>query len=143
MGAELSDRTIPAEAGQAVIDASVSFTKGCYTGQELVARVDSRGNNVPRQVRSLVLGGADVAPAIGAEVTHAGKVVGSVTSVAWSPVRDAPIALALLARSVEVPAIVQVAVGDGTIAATAAALPVPAGDVAMPAPPKAGVVRFR
>jgi len=143
MGAELSDRTIPAEAGQAVIDASVSFTKGCYTGQELVARVDSRGNNVPRQVRSLVLAGADAAPAIGAEVTNAGKAVGSITSVAWSPVRDAPIALALLARSVEVPAIVQVAAGDGTIAATATALSVPTADAAPPAPPRAGAVRFR
>ena len=41
MGSELDDSTIPAEAG--VVDRSVSFTKGCYTGQELVARVDSRG----------------------------------------------------------------------------------------------------
>ena len=47
-GAELTDATIPAEAGQWLIDASVSFTKGCYTGQELVARIDSRGGNVPR-----------------------------------------------------------------------------------------------
>src|SRR5690606_32740692 len=39
MGAELDESTIPAEAG--VVDRSVSFTKGCYTGQELVARVDS------------------------------------------------------------------------------------------------------
>ena len=143
MGAELTDRTIPAEAGQAVIDASVSFTKGCYTGQELVARVDSRGNNVPRQVRSLVLAGADAAPTIGAEVIHDGKAVGSITSVAWSPGRDAPVALALLGRSVEVPAIVQVAVGSGTVAATATALTAPAADPAAQAPPRAGVVRFR
>ena len=49
--------TIPAEAGQWLIDASVSFTKGCYTGQELVARIDSRGGNVPRPVRLLVVDG--------------------------------------------------------------------------------------
>ena len=54
MGAELTADTIPAEAGQWLIDASVSFTKGCYTGQELVARIDSRGGNVPRPVRLLV-----------------------------------------------------------------------------------------
>src|SRR5690606_4763618 len=48
LGAELTERTIPAEAGRWVIDASVSFTKGCFTGQELVARIDSRGGNVPR-----------------------------------------------------------------------------------------------
>ena len=51
MGAELTEATIPAEAGQWLIDASVSFTKGCYTGQELVARIDSRGGNVPRPLR--------------------------------------------------------------------------------------------
>ncbi len=143
MGAELTDRTIPAEAGQAVLAASVSFTKGCYTGQELVARVDSRGNNVPRQVRSLVLAGAPSAPEVGAEVTDGGKAVGTITSVSWSPVRSAPIALALLARSVEVPAIVQVAAGDGTLTATAAALDVATTDDARARPGRAGVVKFR
>jgi tRNA-modifying protein YgfZ len=54
-GAELDERTIPAEAG--LVEASVSFTKGCYTGQELVARIDSRGGNVPRHLRALVLSG--------------------------------------------------------------------------------------
>ena len=49
MGAELTDKTIPAEAG--VVEASVSFSKGCYTGQELVARIDSRGGRVPRRLR--------------------------------------------------------------------------------------------
>ena len=38
MGAELTEQTIPVEAGQWLIDASVSFTKGCYTGQEIVAK---------------------------------------------------------------------------------------------------------
>ena len=45
------------ELGLRVIDASVSFTKGCYTGQELVARIDSRGGNVPRHLRGLDIGG--------------------------------------------------------------------------------------
>ncbi len=63
MGAEITDDTIPAELGQWVIDASVSFTKGCFTGQELVARIDSRGGNVPRHLRGLL---TDVAaPAAG------------------------------------------------------------------------------
>ena len=57
--------TIPAELGQWLIDASVSFTKGCYTGQELVARIDSRGGNVPRPLRGLVVDGA--VPAVGAD----------------------------------------------------------------------------
>ncbi len=52
MGAELTERTIPAEAG--IVERSVSFTKGCFTGQELVARIDSRGGNVPRRLCGLI-----------------------------------------------------------------------------------------
>ena len=54
MGSELTDKTIAAEAG--LVERSVSFTKGCYTGQELVARLDSRGNNVPRRLVGVVGG---------------------------------------------------------------------------------------
>jgi folate-binding protein YgfZ len=79
LGAELTDATIPGEAGQWVIDASVSFTKGCYTGQELVARIDSRGNNVPHPIRLLVVDGA---VGSGSEVVIDDEMVGTVTSVA-------------------------------------------------------------
>jgi folate-binding protein YgfZ len=98
MGAELDESTIPAEAGRWLIDASVSFSKGCYTGQELVARIDSRGGNVPRHLRGVLL--ADGAPA-GAEVVRAGDVVGRLTSVALESSLGQPLALALLARKVE------------------------------------------
>ena len=103
MGAEITDGVIPAELGQAVIDASVSFTKGCYTGQELVARVDSRGGNVPRHLRGLVIDG-DQPPLPGSEIVVGDKVVGTVTSSAFAPARGAAIALALVHRSVEPPA---------------------------------------
>lgn len=98
-GAELDERTIPAEAG--IVEASVSFTKGCYTGQELVARIDSRGSHVPRRLRGLLLEG----PAQpGAELLEAAvqdaKVVGRLTSIAWSP-RLGWVALAYTGRSVE------------------------------------------
>jgi folate-binding protein YgfZ len=99
MGAELTDATIPAEAGQWLIDVSVSFTKGCYTGQELVARIDSRGANVPRPVRGLLVAGA--VPAPGAVVTVEGAAVGTVTSAARSEVLGS-IALAVVSRSVEI-----------------------------------------
>lgn len=55
MGAELTEATIPAETG--LVGLTVSFTKGCYTGQELVARIDSRGSNVPRHLCVLALDG--------------------------------------------------------------------------------------
>ncbi|HLT69159.1 MAG TPA: glycine cleavage T C-terminal barrel domain-containing protein [Acidimicrobiales bacterium] len=121
MGAELSEATIPAEAGRHVVDASVSFTKGCYTGQELVARIDSRGGNVPRRVRGLVLPDtAGVAP--GAAVVVDGDEVGRVTSVAPAPGGGA-VALALVKRAVEPPARGEVRAADGTVAAEVVTVP--------------------
>ena len=93
MGSELTEDTIPGEGGQRLIDLSVSFTKGCYTGQELVARIDSRGGNVPRPVRILQ---ADAEVAVGAEVRLGDDVVGTVTSAAGD------VALAPLMRKVEI-----------------------------------------
>ena len=103
MGAEIVDDVIPAELGQWLIDRSVSFTKGCYTGQELVARVDSRGGNVPRHLRGLVVQGA-VVPPPGAEIVVGDKVVGTVTSSARSTALDAPVALGFVHRTVDPPA---------------------------------------
>lgn len=120
MGAELTEATIPAEAGQWLIDASVSFTKGCYAGQELVARIDSRGGNVPRPIRGLVIEGP--AAPVGAEVLSAGEVVGEVTSSATSPVLGA-IALAPVARRVEVGQDVEVRWDGGATSGSLAALP--------------------
>ena len=114
-GHELTDRTIPAEVGQWVIDASVSFTKGCYTGQELVARIDSRGGNVPRPVRGLVVEGTTVPPRGAAVHDAADKEVGAISSSARSP-RLGVVALAIVARDVEVPGEVRV-VWDGASAA--------------------------
>ena len=112
MGRELTDATIPVDAGQWLVDASVSFTKGCYTGQELVARIDSRGGNAPRPIRGVRIRGA---AAVGAAVTLAdGKPVGVLTSVWLDVDRDETIALAPLPRSVQPPASVSV---DGLDAA--------------------------
>jgi folate-binding protein YgfZ len=112
MGAELDERTIPAEAG--VVDRSVSFTKGCYTGQELVARVDSRGSNTPRKLRAVVLSGAGASA--GDTLVLDGRDVGVVTSVADEH------ALAYVRRDVEPPADVVV----GTARTPARVEPLPA-----------------
>ena len=119
MGSELDEGTIPAEAG--VVDMSLSFTKGCYTGQELVARIDSRGGNVPRRLRGLVL---EAGPApVGATVHADGKDVGKLTSVAFSPGLDATVALAYVRRAVEPPAEVVVEWDGGSSPARVEALP--------------------
>ena len=113
MGAELTDATIPAEAGQWLIDLSVSFTKGCYTGQELVARIDSRGGNVPRPIRGLRIDGDPAAA--GADVVADGTVVGRVTSAATSAALG-PVALAAVSRKVEDGAVVSVDGQPATVA---------------------------
>lgn len=121
MGAELTGATIPAEMGQWLIDASVSFSKGCYTGQELVARIDSRGGNVPRPLRGLRLEGAPVRP--GADVQlPAGTSIGTVTSSARSAALG-PIALAVVGRAVEPGAVVQVVDQHRSCPATLLELP--------------------
>ena len=115
MGTELDERTIPAEAG--VVDASVSFTKGCYTGQELVARIDSRGGNVPRHLRRIAISGA--APPPGSTLHDGtGKEVGVLTSVAATGA--GAVALAYVGRAVEVPADLEVRAPDGGVVARAA-----------------------
>lgn len=119
MGRELDEGTIPAEAG--VVDMSVSFTKGCYTGQELVARIDSRGGNVPRRLRGLVL--SEGPAPVGATVVADGKEVGRLTSVAFSPGLDATVALAYVRRAVEPPAEVVVEWDGGSSPARVEALP--------------------
>jgi len=103
-GAEIDEDTIPATLGQWVIDASVSFTKGCYTGQELVARIDSRGGNVPRSLHGVSVEGG--VPAPGAPVLVSGDAgeitLGEVTSCA--PHGTGAVGLLFVPRAHEVPA---------------------------------------
>ena len=122
MGAEFLGSTIPAEAG--VVDRSVSFTKGCFTGQELVARIDSRGGNVPRLLRGLVLATKEPPPP-GSAVEVDGAKVGTVTSAHYSPGFGAAVALAYIHRRVEPPVAADVVwPGAGTrVAARVEVLP--------------------
>src|SRR5690606_5721179 len=109
-GAEIDPDTIPATLGQWIINASVSFTKGCYTGQELVARIESRGGNVPRVLHGLMVEGR--APAAGGAVVGAdGVAIGDVTSSAGHG--NGSVGLLFVGRSVEVPESgLSVTVGD-------------------------------
>lgn len=94
MGREITDASIPAETG--VVAESVNFTKGCYPGQELVERMDSRGSQAPRFVRRL-RGAGEVA--VGDEITRDSGVVGHITSLATSD--HVWVALAVVARSTQ------------------------------------------
>lgn len=76
MGQDISTDMVPAETG--IVEHAVSFTKGCYPGQELVERMDSRKATPPRQLRVIERSPEMV---VGSEVVRDGAVVGVVTSV--------------------------------------------------------------
>ena len=96
-----------------LVPLAVSFTKGCYTGQELVARIDSRGNNVPRLLRRVE---AQAPVSVGDAVTVDGQVLGEITSAAGNS------AIATVHRTVEVPTDVLVRGEAGEVMARVSAL---------------------
>jgi aminomethyltransferase len=100
----------------------LSYTKGCYPGQEVVVRIRDRGH-VNRTLRGLVLDGRDVPPA-GAEVVIDETAVGKVTSACWSFGLERPIALAFVRRQHAEPGTrVAVRLGERSVAASVSALP--------------------
>jgi folate-binding protein YgfZ len=112
MGRELTEKTIPHEAGE-LVQHTVSFTKGCFTGQELVARLDARGGNVAWRLRGVVLEPTGTARA-GSTLSSSDREVGCLTSVAWSPGLEAPVALAYVRRDVVPPAVASVGPEGGS-----------------------------
>lgn len=95
-GREIDDRVLPAEAGLDV--RAIDFAKGCYVGQEPVARQHYRGR-VNRSLRVLAVEGTEL-PEYDAELAHEGKPIGRVTSAA----RDGDGVVALGYVRAEVPA---------------------------------------
>jgi len=102
-GLEIDERVLPAEAG--LTETHVDFGKGCYPGQEPVARLHYRGH-ANRGLRLLALAEP---PERDAELEHEGKAVGRVTSAARSPEHGA---VALAYVRVEVPEDAPLSVGD-------------------------------
>jgi folate-binding protein YgfZ len=106
-GREIDDRVLPAEAG---LDArAIDFEKGCYPGQEPIARQHYRGR-VNRTLRVLEIAGSDL-PDVDAELTFEGKLVGRVTSAA----RDGAAVTALGYVRVEVPRDAELRLGDRVV----------------------------
>ena len=104
LGRELDDRVMPAEAG--LEERAISFTKGCYPGQEPVARLHFRGHP-NRGLRVVAVEGGEL-PAYDAELVLDGKVVGRVTSAA--PDRElGVVALAYVRREVPAEATLELA----------------------------------
>jgi folate-binding protein YgfZ len=93
-GADYDDKQIPHEAG--LEHSHISYEKGCYTGQEIVERVRSRGH-VNRRLTELRFF-AEAAPASGTKLTLDGNEIGVITSTAFSPRLGQPIGLGYLRR---------------------------------------------
>jgi folate-binding protein YgfZ len=113
-GAEMGTETMPAEAG--IVELAVSFTKGCYIGQETVARLHYKGKP-NRHLRGLRFSApAEPGQALALGVKEVGKVGSAVVSPAFGPV-----GLAILRREAEPGA--TLAVGEDGVTAEVVALP--------------------
>lgn len=116
-GAELDERVMPAEVG--VVERAVSFTKGCYVGQEPVARLHYRGH-ANRSLRALA---PAVVPGPGAVVVSGEREVGRVTSAVESPSLGGPLALGVVRREVDDGARVRIAWEGGACDAEVLGVP--------------------
>ena len=98
-GYDFGDRQIPHEAG--LEDSHISYSKGCYTGQEIVERVRSRGQ--VNRVRALLAIGGQAPPASGTSLLADGRESGHVTRSAFSPALQSAIAMAYMRREDSAP----------------------------------------
>jgi tRNA-modifying protein YgfZ len=92
-GKDISEKNLPQEIGRD--ERAISFVKGCYLGQETVARIDALGH-VNQILKGLRFPAGSACPPAGSVLLHEGKPVGAVTSSVFSPVRNAPVALAFV-----------------------------------------------
>jgi aminomethyltransferase len=95
-GSDITPENFPAEAG--ILERAVSFEKGCYPGQETVARMHYRGHP-NRELHRFVVEGTPPVP--GAEIAQSGRQAGWITSVAPLPVDGKILALGYLHRNAD------------------------------------------
>jgi folate-binding protein YgfZ len=94
-GIDFGDDNLPQEIGRD--KQAISFTKGCYLGQETVARIDALGH-VNQQIVGVRFVGCEV-PALSLELSKDGAIVGRVTSICYSPKLASPLGLAMVRRA--------------------------------------------
>ena len=98
-GQDITDKSLPQEINRDAL--AISFVKGCYLGQETVARIDALGH-VNRTLVGVRFVGPDVPPP-GCPLSAADALVGEVTSAAYSPRLAVPLALAFVRRGHNAP----------------------------------------
>jgi tRNA-modifying protein YgfZ len=120
-GIDMDESTIPLEAG--IEDRAISFSKGCYVGQEVIVRVMHRGGGrVARKLVGLAWPAGAGVPARGAQLLAGGRQVGAVTSAAFSPSLGHAIALGYVHRDFTAPG-TPVDVAQGADSAVVVSLP--------------------
>jgi folate-binding protein YgfZ len=119
-GIDIDETTIPQEANLEELHA-ISYTKGCYTGQEVVARIHFRGH-VNRHLRGLRLGHSEPPAERAVLLSLDGKQIGDVRSSALSP-RMGAIALIMVRREIEMETTVVVEGQNGTTQGQVVSLP--------------------
>lgn len=119
-GVEMDENTLPQEANLEELHA-ISYTKGCYTGQETVARIHFRGH-VNRRLRGMRFHAGGGIPVRGEVFDASGKSVGEVRSVAHSP-RLGGIGIAMIRREVAPGSEVEIRAADGSAKALVVDLP--------------------
>ena len=122
-GLDIDETTIAQEANLDELHA-ISYTKGCYTGQETVARVHFRGH-VNRYLRGLMFETEDPAPSRASLADEGGKAVGEIRSGARSP-RNGAIALAMVRREIEPGTALKATWDGGELESRVVRLPFPA-----------------
>ena len=121
-GVDMNDATIPQEANFDTLR-GISYTKGCYVGQEVVARVHFRGH-VNKHLRGLMAGKSEPAPEGAAVLAASGEQNGEVRSSALSP-RLGAVAMGFVRRDVETGTDVTLQWDGGKVSAKVSALPMP------------------
>lgn len=102
-GVDVSDKNLAQEVDR--IERTISFRKGCYLGQETVARLDALGHvNKTLIVLRFAASNLDAVPPAGTELTRNGQPVGQVTSAAYSPRIESSVALAYVKQGANSPA---------------------------------------
>jgi tRNA-modifying protein YgfZ len=132
-GVDMDADTIPLEAG--IEDRAISFTKGCYVGQEIIVRVRDRGQGrIARRLVGLLVdlpGDQEAGALRGAVLSRDGKDVGRVTSAARSPLLGATVALGYVHRDAAADGVaLDLVTPGGSRAARVTGLPFVTGRVA-------------
>jgi folate-binding protein YgfZ len=123
-GRDVTADNLPQEVGRD--SRAISFVKGCYLGQETVARIDALGH-VNKLLKGLVFPAGTIVPPPGTVLEADGKTVGTITSSAFASARLAPVALGFVRTAhAKAGTTLQARLAEGTIKATVHDLPMTA-----------------